>query len=147
MSVSFLELSKVLSRGSAVIVYPNGTLVFDTIVSSDGLGTQIDYDTSTGIITFLEAGYYYIDWFVAPKHGLTTDGSNWAIQTSISQQSIIGSSHVKVSVTTGFALLNAAANETVRLVNVSDGPIYLSHAVQAQAGLIVYSIAVMNLSP
>lgn len=135
---SFIELEKALPVGEGVIVPVNETLVFDTIVSSDG--TSISYDTGTGIITFNEAGFYFIDWYVAPQFGLTTDGSNWAIQTSISGLSIIGSSHTKVSVTTGFAIINAVAGETARLVNISSGALTLSQAVQSKAALIAYYI-------
>lgn len=140
MAISYIELERVGPQGDVVVVDTNATLVFDTIVSGEGLGTQISYNMGTGVITFLEAGYYYIDWFVAPQFGLTTDGSNWAIQTSMSGLNIIGSSHTKVSATTGFAIVNAAANETAQLVNVSDGALSLSQAVQSKAGLIVYSI-------
>jgi len=133
--------------GVNAIVDPGATLAFDEIVSSEGLGTYIDYDINTGIITFLEAGYYYIDWYVAPQFGLTTNGSNWAIQTYMSGLSFTGSSHAKVSVTTGFALINAEAGETAQLVNVSDGALYLSNVVESKAGLIVISIGVFNLAP
>ena len=147
MAVSYLQLERLNPADTAVAVQPDAALVFDTILSSDGMGTQLDYDTGTGTITFLEAGYYYIDWFVAPQFGLTTDGSNWAIQTYISGLNIIGSSHTKVSATTGFALFNAAANETAQLVNVSDSALYLSQAVQCKAGLIVHGVGVFNLAP
>ena len=145
MAVSYLELERRNPTGQHVEIGTNGVLIFDTIVSNEGLG-QINYDLGTGIITFLEAGFYYIDWYTAPYFGLTTDGSNWAIRTSISGQSFIGSSHTKVSITTGFAIINAVTGETARLVNVSDGAIFLSQAVRSKAGLIVYSVANMSLS-
>jgi len=147
MAVAFLQLERALPIGDVVIVNTDETLAFDTIVSSDGLGSQIDYDAGSGVITFYEAGFYYIDWFVAPQFGLTTDGSNWAIQTAIGGLSIIGSSHTKVSVTTGFALLNAEAGETAQLVNVSDGALHLSKVVRSKAGLIVYGVGVVNFAP
>ena len=146
MAVTYLELSKLNPVGVAVDVAPGNTLLFDTIVASDGLGVQLDYEMGTGMITFLEAGFYYIDWCVATQGGFTTDGSNWAIQTTISGVDYIGSSHSKVSVTTGFALINAAAGETARLVNVSNGALVLSQAVQSKADLIVFSIATMAFS-
>lgn len=135
---SFIELDKILPVNEGIIVPVNGTLVFDTIVSSDG--TSISYNAGTGVITFNDAGYYFIDWYVAPQFGLTVDGSNWAIQTSISGLTIRGSSHTKVSVTTGFALINAPAGETARLVNVSSGALTLSQAVQSKAALVTYNI-------
>lgn len=136
--VSFIELEKILPVGEGIVVPVNGTLVFDAIVSSDG--TSISYDSGTGVLTFNDAGYYYIDWYVAPQFGITIDGSNWAIQTSISNLTFTGSSHTKVSVTTGFAFINAVAGETARLVNVSSGALTLSEAVQSKAALVVYNI-------
>ncbi|MGL5515085.1 MAG: hypothetical protein ACRDBM_17875 [Sporomusa sp.] len=136
---AFIELARILPVDEGVVVPVNGTLVFDTIVSSDG--TSISYDAGTGVITFNVAGFYYVDWYVAPQFGLTVDGSNWAIQTSISGLTFTGSSHTKVSVTTGFAIINAAVGETARLVNVSSGALTLSEAVQSKAALITYIIA------
>jgi hypothetical protein len=137
--VSFIELEKKSPAGSPFVVPANTTLVFDTVVSRDG--SLIDYDATSGVISFNEAGFFYVNWFVAPRFGLTTDGSNWAIQTSIGQMTFVGSSHTKVSVTVGFALINAeSAGETARLINVSSGDITLSQAVQTKAGLIVYSL-------
>jgi len=130
-----MELTKLTEQND--VVAQDGALIFDTVISS--WGTRISYDMA-GTITFNESGFYYIDWYIAPQHGLTTNGSNWAIQTGDGRLSLIGSSHTKVSATTGFAIINAAANDTVRLVNVSDGVLHLSRAVDAKAGLIVYGI-------
>lgn len=138
MAISFIQLERSAPAFDVLIVPENDTLIFDTIVSNEGL--QISYNASTGIITFNEAGYYYVDWYVAPQFGLTTDGSNWAIETALSGMTIIGSSHTKVSATTGFAILDAEENETIRLVNVSDGALSLSQAVQSKAGLVAYSV-------
>ena len=138
MAVSYIELQRLYPLDETLVVPENGVLMFDTVISS--AGTQISYDGTTGTITFNDAGFYYIDWFVAPQFGLTTNGSNWAIQTALGQLTLIGSSHTKVSVTSGFAILDAEEGETAQLINVSDGAIYLSEAVRSKAGLIVYSI-------
>ncbi|MCL1872847.1 MAG: hypothetical protein FWF85_01880 [Clostridiales bacterium] len=139
MPISYIELERVAPQGFVVIVPENGTLVFDTIIADEG--TMISYNINTGTITFNEAGFYYIDWFVAPVYGLTSDGSNWAVRTGQSQLTLIGSSHAKVSVTTGFAIIEAEAGETAQLINVSDGAINLSQAVKSKAGLVVYNVA------
>lgn len=136
--VSFIEIERILPFEESVVVPANGTLVFDEIVAGDG--ASITYNQDTGIITFNNAGYYYIDWYVAPQFGLTTNGSNWAIRTSISGLTFIGSSHTKVSVTTGFAIINAVAGETAQLLNVSSDAITLSQAVQSKAALVAYNI-------
>jgi len=139
MPISYIELERLNPHGGGIVVVPeNGALIFDSVVSHEG--TQISYNTATGVITFNNAGFYFIDWYVAPQAGLTTNGSNWAIQTTLSQETFIASSHTKVSVTTGFAILNAQANETAQLVNVSDGDLSLSEAVESKAGLIAYSV-------
>ena len=143
MAVSYMSLERL---GNA-IVDTNEALVFDTIIASEGLSSQFDYNTNTGVITFLEEGYYFIDWYVAPQFGFTTDGSNWAIQTSVSGLTFTGSSHTKVSVTIGFALINAEVGETVQLLNASDGALTLSEAVNSKAGLIIYCVSTSNFSP
>ena len=142
--MAFLELERKLPADDSVAINTNDTLVFDSIISSEGLGSQIDYDMDTGIITFIEPGYYYIDWLVAPQTGLTTDGCNWAVQTSISKLSYIGSSNIKVTETIGFAIIQAAAGETARLVNVSDGALFLSKTIQPKASLKVYNVKEIN---
>jgi len=136
MAISYIELARLYPKGGPAAVAENGALLFDTVVAS---GSQIGYNTGTGAITFHQAGFYFIDWYVAPQFGLTTDGSNWAITTG-GGLSFIGSSHTKISATTGFAILDAAAGETAQLVNVSDGAIYLSQAVESKAGLVAYGI-------
>jgi len=142
MSISFVQLERAqLGDG---VVPEGGALVFDRVVSS--AGTQISYNAAAGTITLNQAGFYYIDWYVAPFFGLTTDGSNWAIQTTLGGLAIVGSSHTKVSVTTGFAILNVGAGETVQLVNVADGAVSLSPFVLSKAGLIAYSVAMQMTS-
>ena len=136
-----------LERLGNAIVDTNEALVFDTIIDSEGLNSQFDYNADTGVITFLEEGYYFIDWYVAPQFGFTTDGSNWAIQTAVSGLTFTGSSHTRVSVTIGFALIKAEVNETVQLLNVSDGALTLSEAVNSKAGLIVYCVSTSSFSP
>ena len=146
MALSYLELEKKNEPADAlVVVNPGDAVVFDDVVLTEG--SKISYDNTTGAITFNEEGFYYFDWYVAPQFGLTTDGSNWAVQTTPGGLSIVGSSHIKVSPTIGFAVIHAMPNETARLVNVSGDALTLSQAVQSQAALVVYSVAVMNSAP
>ena len=139
MAISYIELTRYATHGEVVVVEEDDPLIFDAIISSGGAGISYDY---AGTLTFHEAGYYFIDWFVAPQYGLTTNGSNWAIQTGDGRLSLIGSSHTKISPTVGFAIFEAQAEDTVQLINVSDGALYLSEAVEAKAGLIAYAIQV-----
>ena len=136
--LSYIMLAKLLPPSDKVIVPPGNNLVFDTIVSDSG--ADISYDLNTGIITFNHEGYYYIDWYVSTQTGLSDDGNNWAIKTTLSNLTFTGSSHTKVSVSTGFAILNAAENETAQLVNISNNALTLSKSVQSKAALAVYRI-------
>lgn len=141
MAISFLELQ----RSTDGVVEPDDPVIFDTIVSSGG--TDISYDTGTGEITFETADYYFIDWFVAPSFGLPTDGSNFAIITSADDPPLTGSSHVRVSPTVGFAILNVETpGMTARLVNMSDSALTLSPAVTAKAALAVFAVSGLNLA-
>jgi len=118
------------------------TLAFDTIIASEGLGNQINYDMATGIVTLWEGGYYYINWFVAPQFGFTTDGSNWTIIKGSSGLGFTGSSHTKVSATTGFAFVSVGADgDNFRLINSSDGEIILSLATESKAGIVIHKVA------
>ena len=137
--LSYVVLARMQPAGKEVAVPIGGNIVFDTTMSDNG--TAISYDANSGVITFGEEGFYYIDWYVATQTGLSDDGSNWAIQTSISEMSIIGSSHTKIAVTSGFAIINATVNETAKLVNVSNEALILSHSVKSKAALSVYKIA------
>ena len=136
--LSYATLARVSPQNNIVIVPDKGNLVFDTIVAS--AGGAISYDVSTGVITFLEAGHYYVDWCVTTQAGITEYGNNWALKTSISGLSVAGSSHTVVSIATGFAIIEAVENETVRLVNISDKPLTLSGVVKSKAALSVYLV-------
>ena len=136
--LSYMVLAKLLPPGEKVVVPSGENIVFDTIMSDSG--TDISYDLGAGIITFKQEGYYYIDWYVSPQTGLSDDGNNWAIKTSLSNLTFTGSSHAKISVATGFAILDAEQNETAQLVNVSDNALTLSRSVQSKAALSVYRV-------
>jgi hypothetical protein len=135
---SYIVLERLLPTDEAVKVPVGANLIFDTVVS--GTGTAITYDGNTGGITFVDAGFYYVDWYVATQSGLSTDGNNWAILTAIGEQSFVGSSHIKISSPTGFALIEAGAGETAQLVNISDDSLVLSKVVKSKAGLCVYGL-------
>ena len=129
-----------LNRTTDGVIDADDTVMFDNVLSS--MGNQISYDTITGEITLSEAGYYYFDWFVAPQFGLTSDGSNFAIVTSDNDPPLTGSSHVRVSPTIGFAIIEVTTpDKTIRLINTSDNSITLSQAVNVKAALAAFAIA------
>ncbi|MCL1912284.1 MAG: hypothetical protein FWG10_00020 [Eubacteriaceae bacterium] len=138
MNLSYMEMSMREPHGVPVLVDPGNPVVFDHVIESEG--NAIEYNTSTGVFTFLEEGFYYFDWYVAPQHGITTDASNWAILTTLNQSKFIGSSHSHVLIATGSSITRVEYGEMASLVNVSDGPLYLSQAALSKAGLIVVSI-------
>lgn len=133
---SYIQLERTIES----VIGSNEAILFDRIVSS--AGSQISYDAGTGVITFNDVGYYYLDWFVAPQFGLTTDGSNFAIVSSDDSPALTGSSHVRVAQTSGFAVIVVTTpGKTVRLVNTSDNSLTLSHYVNAKAALAAFFIA------
>jgi len=137
--VPYLQIERIANG----VVQANDAVVFDNVLLVSG--DQISYSTVTGELTFSEAGFYYIDWFVATQFGLTTDGSNFAIVTSGSTPALTGSSHVRVSPTIGFAILEVTApGMTARLVNTSSDSLTLSQAVNAKAALAVFAVAGPN---
>jgi|GEM_PF-1211941 len=114
----------------------NDAVVFDNVLSSDG--TAISYNMTTGELAFNEAGFYAINWFVAPQFGLTTDGSNFAI-LSDGGYALTGSSHVKVSPTVGFAVIEVTTpGKRISLINISDNSLTLSQVVNTKAALVAF---------
>ena len=140
--VSYLQLERINDDE----INTNAPVVFDNVLSSNG--TEISYNIATGEITFNIEGYYYVDWFVAPQFGLTTNGSNFAIVTSDNDPHLTGSSHVRVSPTVGFAIINVTTpGKTIMLINTSDNSITLSQVVNAKAALAVFGVATLTLVP
>jgi len=128
-----------LERTTGGVIPVNGAVLFNEQLGKGG--TQINYTVATGDIVFAAPGYYYINWFVAPQFGLTTNGSNFAILSSDGEV-LTGSSHIRNSPTVGFAVIEVATpGKTVSLLNTSDNSITLSEAVKAKAAIAVYAIA------
>jgi len=133
---SYLQLERTIGG----VIGADAPVVFDNILSISG--DAISYDPFTGEIAFSQPGYYYADWFVAPQFGLTTNGSNFAIITSEGGPALTGSSHVRVSPTIGFAVIDVTQpGKTIRLINTSDNSLTLSSAVNVKAALAVFAIA------
>ncbi|MDR2168103.1 MAG: hypothetical protein LBE35_09695 [Clostridiales bacterium] len=129
-----------LERKDPGVIPVNAAVEFDEPLQTSG--TDITYDTETGEITFVVPGDYHINWFVAQMTGLATDGSNFAIVTSNAAEDVIGSNHVKVSQTSGFAFVKTAtANVTAKLVNASNAAATLSDTTDVKAALAVFGMA------
>jgi Neuraminidase (sialidase) len=103
-------------------------------------GTQIDYNSGSGVITFTTVGVYYVNWFVAQQTGLATNGSNFAIKSATLEAT--GSNPIKISQTSGFAIIKVtAANQTAALVNVADAAAALSETALVKAGIAIFGVA------
>ena len=135
--VQFLQIEK----RTPDLVATNQSVAFDTILQYGG--SSLTYDVATKDITIHTPGVYYINWFVAQQTGLATDGSNFAIIQSLDNQPrFIGSNHVKISQTSGFAIIKTTVpNIKVRLANVSNAAAALSDTAQIKAGLAAFSIS------
>jgi hypothetical protein len=127
-----------LEKTTAGVINTGDVVIFDNMLSSSGDG--INYNATTGEITFTEAGYYNIQWFVVTQFGLTTNGANFAIVTS-DDETLTGSNHIRVSETVGFAIIEVETpGKTIRLVNKSDNSLILSAATNVKAGIVVFSV-------
>lgn len=127
-----------LERLTGGIIAPNAAVIFDEILAENG---PLVYSKTTGEITFNKTGTYFISWFVVQQTGLDPNGSNFAIVTSEPGPDIFGSNHIKMSSTSGFALIEVKAQgETVVLENKSSAGTSLSANTQVKAALAVFLI-------
>lgn len=130
MSNIALQIERV-SGGSVPV---SGPVIFDTVVFSAG---NVTYNPATGVITFLEAGRYVIDWWVATQSSLSSNGIVFALSSS--QGDLLeGNSPAKNGEVYGIGIIEvAAAPVTVSLLNVSNGEIFYSSVVPLKATLVV----------
>ena len=147
--VQYLQLERVVA-GS---INAGAAVIFDNPVSTGG--DKVIYDNISGEISFNKAGVYYINWFVAQQTGLATDGSNFAIYVGLPSSTdpdliVTASNHVKVSQTSGFAIVEVAEGKEgsiARLVNVSASTATLSDVTQVKAGITVFEMTASEPAP
>jgi len=149
-SIQFLqvEFKNTASSGERYAVMPNEAIPFDTEVSQSKDSSNvphISYSNSTGEISFSKAGTYFVNWFVAQQTGLSIDGANFALEMAPPESPariIVGSGHVKIAASSGFAILNIPAAGTVlTLTNTATHKATLSEYTQVKAGIAVFSVA------
>lgn len=129
--MAYLQL-ELLTSGSTTT---ENNVLFDTVVLADG---NISYDSSTGIITINETGYFLIDWWVATQSSTSQEGAAFAVRTS--QGDSIGASPIKTGEVVGVSVIYAdTAPVTLSLANVSTATFFYPTAVPSKAGLTVYS--------
>ena len=136
------------------IILAGGAIPFDNpLVTTDA----IEYNAATGRFTVKQAGSWIVNWFVAQQTGLSPEGSNFGVAVYnpilegesgypglMEPEFIIGSGHVKISATSGFAIISVDDEQLVEggvvfeLVNTSDHDAALSERTQVKAGIAVF---------
>ena len=108
-------------------------VIFNSTVFTAG---NIMYNAVTGTITFMEAGRYTLNWWIATQ----SSTSQGAVFSLISSQgdSIKGNSPIKTGEVTGFGIIEVVtAPVTVSLVNNGSSDFYYSTIVPVKAALLI----------
>lgn len=114
----------------------NNPVIFNQQVFST---LDIDYDNTTGNITFQNPGIYYVSWWVATGSALTSQGISFQLNIVGAQQQIIGSSPIRLTEVTGNAVISVTTVPTVmNLTNVTPVSVQLATNVPVTASLAVY---------
>lgn len=122
-------------QNSVPLVIPSGTPVYfdELLVNSD---SNITY--SNGVISFTNAGEYFVSWFVVTKTAGSIMGANFSIVTGENPPTHYSAgSGFKNGEISGFALLNVTPGFSIRLQNETDADISLSGIVPANAGISI----------
>ena len=122
-----------IERQAVGSVADGANVVFDT---TQYIAGNVTYNPATGEITFLEAGRYSINWWVALQ---SVSAANAIFAVTSSQGDFLeGNSPLKTTEVVGLSILNiAAAPATVSLVNASGGTAYYAPGVPVKATLVV----------
>ena len=136
------------------IVDAGGAIPFDNMISES---PYFNYNANTRQFTILSEGTFLINWFVAQQTGLCSGGSNFGIQFERPilndepgypgfkpSKLILGSGHVKIAPTSGFAIIDVSVEEVAaggirfELHNASSHDAALSERTFSKAGLSVF---------
>lgn len=137
------------------IITTDSPIVFDNPFNTTD---AIDYDDTTGRFLIKQAGSWVVNWFVAGQTGLSPEGSNFGIAVYnpilddqdpdypgfLEPELVVGSGHVKISATSGFALISVDDDQLTEegvafeLVNTSSHDVTLSERTQVKASLAVF---------
>lgn len=108
-------------------------VIFNSTVFTAG---NIMYHAATGIITFMEAGRYTINWWIATQSS-TSQGAVFSLFSS-QGDSLKGNSPIKTGEVTGFGIIEVTtAPVTVSLVNNGTADFYYSTIVPVKAALLI----------
>lgn len=108
-------------------------VIFNSTVFTAG---NIIYNDATGIVTFMEAGLYTVNWWIATQ----SSAGQGAVFSLISSQgeSIRGASPIKTGEVTGFGIIEVLSTPvTVSLVNSGSADFYYSSIVPVKAALLI----------
>ena len=140
-----VEFKNTSDAGKRYAVMPMASIPFDTTVFQSTDDSDVPHITySGGDITFSKPGVFFVSWFVAQQTGLAADGANFALELQVegSPIRVIGSGHVKISASSGFAVLNVPAADTIlTLINHAGRKATLSEHTLVKAGLAIFSVA------
>lgn len=118
-------------------------LVFNTLSYLSG---SINYDPSSGVITFLEPGRYSVNWWVAVQSSAATDGATFSFETT-ENITVFGNSPIKTDEVVGRAVFDVTAPlVTASLVCRCDPEVYLSSDVMIKANLTVVMLEQFGLT-
>ena len=140
-----VEFRNTAASGDRYAVLPTESIPFDTEVFQSKDEADVAHITFLdGNITFSKSGVFFVNWFVAQQTGLAVDGANFALEMEVegNPTKVIGSGHVKISASSGFAVLIVPTAGTVlTLTNTANRKATLSEHTQVKAGLAVFSVA------
>ena len=123
-----------IELNTATSVASNANVPFDTIVYSAG---GISYNPATGVITFLEAGRFVIDWWLATQSSQSTNGASFALSSS-QGDFLEGNSPIKTGEVYGIGIVDVTtAPVTLSLVNISNAPIFFATQVPLKGTLVI----------
>lgn len=125
-----------LQNTAPLIISANAAVRFNEIlVDSD---TNVTYNPADGTITFINAGQYYVSWFVTVKTALGVFGPSFSIVTNETPSSnYTAGSGIKNGEIFGSAVLTVTAGFSISLRNQLATEVSLSEVVPVNAGISV----------
>ncbi len=123
-----------VERTTAGTVAVGSNVIFDAVVLDSG---NINYDTSTGVITFNEVGRYVFNWWVATQSSQSMVGAVFAISTD-QGDNLIGNSPINHGEVVGISIVDVlTAPVEATLINQSTFTFFYATMTPLKASLTV----------